>query len=237
MRDPRIAFFDVDETLVAAKSMLSFWNFWQHESGAGKPGRPAPIPLERLLELPREEANRAYYRYFAGVRRTELLAAGRRWYRAARDTDAVFLPETLDRLRLHQRQGFRIVLVSGSLRACVDPIAEAVGADRVLCTEQAVTRDGVLTGGLIRAMIGSAKARAVAEVLDAWNADAGNCYAYGDHPSDLPMLRAVGHPVVVGQHRQHSELATIALTEGWPTLPAAPAGDRRPVAAVRAGHR
>ncbi|MFD0331847.1 HAD hydrolase family protein [Streptacidiphilus monticola] len=28
--------------------------------------------------------------------------------------------------------------------------------------------------------------------------DAAACVAFGDHPSDLPMMRAVGHAVAVG---------------------------------------
>ena len=37
-------------------------------------------------------------------------------------------------------------------------------------------------------------------------------YAYSDSESDLPMLRAVGHPVVVNPDR---ELDRIARDEGW----------------------
>ena len=37
-------------------------------------------------------------------------------------------------------------------------------------------------------------------------------YAYSDSASDLPMLRAVGNPVVVNPD---DELAAIAAAEGW----------------------
>ena len=40
-------------------------------------------------------------------------------------------------------------------------------------------------------------------------------YAYSDSESDLPMLRAVGHPVVVNPD---PELARIAVQEGWEVL-------------------
>lgn len=40
-------------------------------------------------------------------------------------------------------------------------------------------------------------------------------YAYSDSISDLPMLRAVGHPVVVNPD---PPLAEIAREEGWQTM-------------------
>src|SRR5205823_6222154 len=40
-------------------------------------------------------------------------------------------------------------------------------------------------------------------------------FAYSDSESDLPMLRAVGHPVVVNPD---AELRRIALEEGWEVL-------------------
>ena len=40
-------------------------------------------------------------------------------------------------------------------------------------------------------------------------------YAYSDSLSDLPMLRAVGHPVVVNPD---PPLAEIAREEGWQTM-------------------
>ena len=40
-------------------------------------------------------------------------------------------------------------------------------------------------------------------------------YAYSDSESDLPMLRAVGHPVAVNPD---TELARVAAQEGWETV-------------------
>ncbi|MDQ3632621.1 MAG: haloacid dehalogenase-like hydrolase, partial [Actinomycetota bacterium] len=40
-------------------------------------------------------------------------------------------------------------------------------------------------------------------------------YAYSDSESDLPMLRAVGHPVAVNPD---TELLRVARKEGWETM-------------------
>ncbi len=45
--------------------------------------------------------------------------------------------------------------------------------------------------------------------------DLAGSYAYSDSLSDLPMLRAVGHPVVVNPD---PPLAEIATEEGWQTM-------------------
>ena len=58
--------------------------------------------------------------------------------------------------------------------------------------------------------------------------DLAESYAYSDSESDLPMLRAVGHPVAVNPD---AELRRVAREEGWRVMrfdkPAAPAADRR----------
>jgi phosphoserine phosphatase len=56
------------------------------------------------------------------------------------------------------------------------------------------------------------KAQAMRELADAEGIDLAASYAYSDSESDLPMLRAVGHPVVVNPDAQ---LARVAREEGW----------------------
>lgn len=87
----------------------------------------------------------------------------------------------------------------GFLPAVVDPVAADIGACHVLCTRPEA-RDGILTGALAgEPCIGEGKRRVVRDLAEGYpDVDLADCYAYGDHPSDLPMLTEVGHPVVVG---------------------------------------
>ena len=50
------------------------------------------------------------------------------------------------------------------------------------------------------------------ELAESENIDLSESYAYSDSESDLPMLRAVGHPVAVNPDR---ELERVAREEGW----------------------
>jgi HAD superfamily hydrolase (TIGR01490 family) len=76
--------------------------------------------------------------------------------------------------------------------------------------------DGIYTGregGLFTYREG--KAQAIRELAEAKGIDLAQSYAYSDSESDLPMLRAVGHPVAVNPD---STLARVAREEGWEVL-------------------
>src|SRR5918996_3118993 len=59
------------------------------------------------------------------------------------------------------------------------------------------------------------KAQALRELAQEQGIDLAASYAYSDSESDLPMLRAVGHPVVVNPD---AELLRVAREEGWEVM-------------------
>lgn len=217
-RSQSVAFFDVDETLIAVKSMFRFLRF--HLAERGLPDAVYDRLSQDLADLaaagvPREETNRAYYRIYADQRADRLTDQGRRWFAAELAASGLLVPETMAALAGHRAAGDLTVLVSGSFPPCVEPVAQYVGADAVVCSRPA-ERDGVLTGELVGPpVIGEGKAAAVRGMLDGTEIPAVDCYAYGDHASDLPMLRSVGHPVVVGHDPR---LRAEADRAGWSVL-------------------
>ena len=90
------------------------------------------------------------------------------------------------------------MLVSGSFIECLQPFAEVFGADHVLAI-QMEKHGNLLTGNIVGYQtIGQGKADVIRDYLRAENFDElENCYAYGDHHTDIPMLNLVGHPTVV----------------------------------------
>src|ERR1700755_3661146 len=78
-----------------------------------------------------------------------------------------------------------------------------------------VVEDGVYTGEVAFYAFGPHKAEAMREMADQEGWDLADCYAYTDSASDLPMLEAVGHPVVVNPDRI---LARIARERGWEVM-------------------
>jgi phosphoserine phosphatase len=80
-------------------------------------------------------------------------------------------------------------------------------------TRYAVDSEGLLTGDVEGPFIyGEGKVEAMQEFAGAHGVDLAESYAYSDSASDLPMLRAVGNPVVVNPDE---ELARVAREEDW----------------------
>ncbi|WP_051652809.1 HAD family hydrolase [Kitasatospora cheerisanensis] len=224
----RLVFSDVDETLIDCKSMFDFLDFH-----LGRRYGPAGLRRARAVRadlaaavasgVPRERANRTYYRAWVGEPAAAVGESGRAWFAERAREDGFWIASVREALAAHRAAGDRIVLVSGSFAAIVKPLARHVGA-AVLCSRPEV-RGGVFTGGLAGApVIGEEKRRLVRGVLRALpHVDPARCYAYGDHVSDLPMLAEVGHPVLVGAPQLAARLPGARL------LPGAPAPAERPV--------
>ncbi|MEV8314359.1 HAD-IB family hydrolase [Streptomyces sp. NPDC059900] len=223
-----VAFFDVDETLISVNGMARFLRHHMRSRGQTRAAFEDAVRDLRALGArgaSREEIARAYYRLYAGCDERELAAEGREWFAAELRSGGLFLADSVAALREHRRRAEPVVLVSGSFAPCLDPVAERLGveADAVLCARPKAV-DGVLTGAVDVTMTGEEKAVAVRALLRERGVRPDGCHAYGDHASDLAMLRAVGHPVVVGAD---PVLLRHAEAGGWRRLPgAASAGHR-----------
>ncbi|MFD7442864.1 HAD family hydrolase [Streptomyces sp. NPDC059909] len=218
MSGTTIAFFDVDETLIDVKSMFSFLEF--HLADPER-YRAAAAELTGMAEagVPREETNRLYYRNYAGMTEAEVAGSGRAWFAREAARDGFFHADVVRELRRHQAEGARIALVSGSFRACLDPVAAHLGADHVLCTEPELVA-GRYTGQVLTTVIGEGKATAARALMSRTGARPEECFAYGDHASDLPLLLAVGTAGIVGDD---PVLGAHAARSGWTRLhPSAP---------------
>ncbi|WP_059012655.1 HAD family hydrolase [Streptomyces specialis] len=218
----RAAFFDVDETLLNVKSMFHFLRYWmaRHgDDGSGHDAVMAEVRAQAAGGVPRTEINRRYYRRFAGVEHRELADAGREWYEEYRASRTAVVVSAWAAASRHRNAGDTVVLVSGSFRGLLEPMADDLGADVILCSEPIVGPDGRLTGEIQRPMIGENKAAAVRATMARLGLGPDDCTCYGDHSSDLDMLMAVGNPVVVGAD---PVLIGQAQTLDWPVLPATP---------------
>lgn len=223
----RAAFFDLDETLISTKSIFGFLEF--HLAQRGLPPavyRRIRADLDKLTAAgwTREDTNQRLYRVYAGQPVSRVAAQGRAWFAAELASGTLFVEEVLSALRWHSNEGDLVVLVSGSFSPCVEPVARHVGADLVACTSPEIV-DGVYTGRVDRPVIGQGKAEAAQAILTEHQISAEDSFAYGDHDSDLPMLRSVGHPVVVGEN---PVLIRLAEKSGWRRLEGPPRSGSHP---------
>lgn len=212
----KLAFFDVDETLIHPKSMFAFMEFWYTRLGERHRHESEMRRLMALVDagVQRSEVNRAYYEQYAGVDSAQLFDAGQVWFEAALRAGPFFKSNVVERLRTLSEDGWTPVFVSGSMRPVLEPIAQALDVRHLLCAELE-TIDGRCSGQLTAMAIGSHKRDRLLAFIRDRGADGHAHHAYGDHISDLPMLLAVQHPHAVDPCPL---LRETAMQRGWPIL-------------------
>jgi HAD superfamily hydrolase (TIGR01490 family) len=125
-------------------------------------------------------------------------------------------PQMLDEVHMHQDAGRSTFIVSAAGNDMVSALAQVLQMDGGIGTRYEVDAAGNFTGRLDGPFVyGPGKVEAMERFAEQHGIDLGESYAYSDSTSDLPMLRAVGHPVVVNPD---AELARIASAEGWASL-------------------
>ncbi|MFJ8308559.1 MULTISPECIES: HAD family hydrolase [unclassified Streptomyces] len=215
----RIAYFDVDGTLTTGTSLFQFLDYYL--TATGQPPQTYQQARQKLkamtaMGVSREETNRSYFDNLAGAHAADVADLAREWFQAELSQSGYFNPYTVKALFEHQAAGHMTVLVSGSFPALLKPIATHLGIDETWCTAPEISQ-GRYTGRLAAPpMIGRRKADAVRTSASVHQADLGECTAYGDHVSDLPMLETTGHAVVVGGD---DDLRKTAQARGWLLLP------------------
>jgi HAD superfamily hydrolase (TIGR01490 family) len=209
------AFFDLDKTLIEGSSALHF------ARAAYKNGMLTRRQLVRdgwanlkfrlrgSTDAGSEELKQRVLDAVAGLRAVDLARLGP-------DVLAGILPllyrEVLNEAYAHQDAGRRAYIVTAASQELAEVLARVLVFDGGIGMRSEV-KDGVYTGkadGPFTYREG--KAEAIREIALREGIDLSQSYAYSDSESDLPMLRAVGHPVAVNPD---TALERIARDEGW----------------------
>lgn len=210
------AFFDLDKTVIARASLVAF----------GRPLYRAGL-LSRWLLL-RALYGQLVYLYMGADEdrmarmRESALRVTRGWPRdhirsLVRETmdeviDPLVYDEALSLIREHAAAGRKVFIVSASPEEIVVPLTDYLGADEAIATRARTDGEGRYTGGIEFYSYGPFKAEAMRRVADREGIDLAASWAYSDSATDIPMLEAVGHPVVVNPDRA---LAEYAADRGW----------------------
>jgi HAD superfamily hydrolase (TIGR01490 family) len=215
---PSAAFFDLDRTLISGSSAYTL---------ATQARRAGLIPT---IEFVRDASSALAFKLFGadddttdavkariltaitGMRQSDLQAL-----------NIEVLPRLLARLRpearrlidRHRHAGRDTYIVSAAPQEIVEPLAYSLGMTSGLGTRSVVV-DGAYTGELAGPFCyGAGKVEAIRELASWHGYELAQCYAYSDSASDLPMLEAVGHPVVVNPDKK---LERHARRHGWPIV-------------------
>jgi HAD superfamily hydrolase (TIGR01490 family) len=213
------AFFDLDKTLMAGSSGMVFarianrkgfvprgqlarWG-WHHLRyrlrGSSDEQTDAVVEVAKRIfaEIPERDVERMGPEVLAGI------------------LPRIY-PQMLDEVHRHQDEGRATFIVSAAGNDLVKTLAGVLGMEGGIGTRWAVGLDGKYTGEMDGPFVyGNGKVEALRQFADRHDIDLDASYAYSDSVSDLPMLRSVGHAVVVNPD---GPLLEIARQEGWQVM-------------------
>jgi hypothetical protein len=116
----------------------------------------------------------------------------------------------------HQDAGRPAYIVTAAAQELAEVLAQVMAFDGAIGSTLSGVKDGVYTGKATGEFLyRDAKARAITALAARDGIDLAASYAYSDSASDLPMLRVVGHAVVVNPD---AELEALARENGWEVL-------------------
>lgn len=231
---PILAFFDVDNTLMRGTSLFQLGReAWNKKVIGWRDIAPFAWHQRRFISKGENEnhlksAREKALELSAGLKQADVveLAEGIWEHRIKRR----LYPETVELTQEHLRKGHGVWLVSATPWEIGDLIARRLGLTGALGTRiEAV--DGVYTGRLDGHVLHhQRKAEAAVALAADAGADLADCWAYSDSRNDIPLLEAVGNPVVVNPD---AILTIHAKTHGWPVLRLTPKSIREAQRRVR----
>ncbi len=193
-----IAFFDMDETLIAVNS-ATLWVRYQWRKGEISTTdvvrsfgyllgyKLAIVDVERLAT---EAVSRLNGRAEEDLREETL-----RWY--AQEVQHTIIEEIRGVIARHRAQNHRCVLLTASSTYIAEALSADLELDGAISTRFAV-ENGVFTGALDGGVCwGQSKASRGRDWAYEHGISLEDCWFYTDSYTDLPMLEAVGNPVVV----------------------------------------
>ncbi len=211
-----VAVFDMDGTLLSSNVVEAYLGLRLPELGLAAKAREVgevARALPRWLATERRDRSaflRMVYRRYEGASVAELERIVDEQLTASMLTRLA--PAAVRAIREHRAAGHRLVLVTGAITPLTRPIAALF--DEIVAAELQVDASGRCTGLLQRPpLVGESRASWLRHRANEAGWDLAASYAYADSASDLPLLRAVGHPVAIDPD---VVLSRVARKERWP---------------------
>jgi HAD superfamily hydrolase (TIGR01490 family) len=216
---PGAAFFDLDKTLMQGSSGFQFARAVR-EAGMMSRRQLASDGIANLrfrLHGVSDEQSEALRNRIAssleGVRVRDLDRLG---VRVMQRILPRLYPQMLTIAYEHQDAGRPVYIVTAAAQDMAEVLANVMKFDGALGSTLSEVEDGVYTGRPSGAFLyGPAKAVAIRELAASEGIDLEQSYAYSDSVSDVPMLRTVGHAVVVNPD---AALEALARDGEWEIL-------------------
>jgi len=106
-----------------------------------------------------------------------------------------------NQIEWHKKQGHKVFFISGSPDFLVSKMAEKYGATEFRGTLYLVDENNKFTGEIVKMWDSESKKKVIKELIQKYNVDLENSYAYGDTTGDLSMLKMMGNPIAINPNR------------------------------------
>ena len=208
-----ICFFDMDKTLIASNSGVSFmrYSLRRGKTTAWKVLRSLVDYVRYRYDLlDMERAYRDSLRPLVGVHEEELIQFCQEWFDDV--IKSLIYPEAQNSVRRHLDRGERVVIISNAVTYAVEPLARYLGVPYVLATQLEVCR-GHFTGNYIEPLcFRQGKVFWAEKLARELGVELGQSTFYTDSITDLPLLERVENPQVVNPD---PKLRSLAKRRGW----------------------
>ena len=205
------AFFDLDKTIIARSSPLAFGRSFYKEGLIGRGFLLKSLYAQLIFLLMGADEDKMERMRTEAARMTTGWEVDKVKRIVAEVLEEVITPliyaEALELIHDHRAAGRLICIVSSSPEEIVEPLARMLHVDRFIATKPEIV-DGKYTGELDFYAYGPHKAEAVAELAEREGIDLSGSFAYTDSVTDLPLLEAVGNPIVVNPDKKMRQVAT-----------------------------
>ncbi|MFP4476705.1 MAG: HAD family hydrolase [Desulfatibacillaceae bacterium] len=211
------AFFDFDETLITVSSGRMGFQ-WMRDNGMVPTGWMVKVVAASVLYnqhiMSEERMGEILVTFYKGKSLDEFKKHAPWFYETYLKPHLA--PTMVARADYHREAGHALVLISGAPRYVLEPVAEDLGFDHLVCSDLAEGDDGLLTGKPLGALcVDFNKKRLAMKLARDENISMTRSFAYGNHHADIPLLSAVGHPHAV---EPTQPLARVARARNWPIL-------------------
>jgi len=215
---PRIAFFDVDNTITRGSTLYFLGKGMYNRGFFTKRDIGAWVLANIRFRMTGTEKSEVISRFqkaatdfIGGHDVKEIRIIGEQIY--SEFVSPSIWQGTIELTKEHLSFGDEVWLVTASPEDFANLIAERLGFTGAIGTKAEI-KDGKYTGNLNGKLLhGKEKAIAITELTKARGINLKDCFAYSDSHNDLPLLSAVGHPRAINPD---AKLRIIAFAQSWP---------------------
>jgi HAD superfamily hydrolase (TIGR01490 family) len=213
---PVVAFFDLDNTLLDGANG-NIYAIRMVREGYMKPRVLLQVLrytiLYKMNRLPRREVYKKVLDIMGQYTVTEMIAF------MDRNFESHIVPKLyqggVDIVREHREHGHSTVIATAAGEYIAERVRVQLGADDIIASYTPIKGDHMTSEEMGPMAFMEVKLDMALEYCREKGADPADCWFYSDSASDLPLLEAVGHPVMVNPQLK---LRQETRGRGWPVL-------------------